>query len=179
MRPADGIGMETGRALERLRVLESTLWQERNLLHYLHFKLVVANLVLAADAADFVTLAVQEVDQVMRRVREAEQFRASVVREAAAELGVDPGDLTLEYLATASPDEVRHLFDDHRAAFLQVVGDIEQVTIENRRLATVNLDAIRGTLGIVGGAAAGGSLYDAGGRPDTGVVDPALLDRAL
>lgn len=170
--------MEADHVLEPLRVLEGTLWQERHLLQYLHFKLVVANLVLAADAADFVAMAVQEVDQVMRRVKEAEYYRAQVVQRTAAQLSVDPAELSLEYLATEAPEEVRYLFEDHRAGFLELVGDIERVTLDNRRLATVNLDAIRGTLGIVAGSATG-SLYDAGGRPDAGVADPAMLDRAL
>ena len=56
--------MASDRVSNHLHVLEDTLWKERNLLEYLLFKLVVANLILAADAADFISLAVQEVDQV-------------------------------------------------------------------------------------------------------------------
>ena len=53
-----------------LAQLADTLWLERRLLECLLFKLVEANLILTADAARFVTLAIDEVEQVKELARE-------------------------------------------------------------------------------------------------------------
>ncbi len=71
--------MALDRATDPLVLLADTLWLERRLLEYLLFKLVAANLILTADAAPFVPLAIDEVEQVMGRVRESEAHRRRVV----------------------------------------------------------------------------------------------------
>ena len=159
--------------------LADTLALERRLLEYLHFKLVAANLILTtSDAAPFVHLAIGEVEQVMRRVRQAESHRSRVVVGLARDWDVRVTDLSLEYIATRAPEPMRAAFADHRDGFMELVNDIERVTLENRRLATVNLDAIRDTLGIAAATEHGGTYDDSGRRAVAG-HHAARLDQAI
>ncbi len=169
--------MATPRAPAPLARLADTLWLERRLLEYLLFKLVEANLVLTADAAPFVELAIDEVEQVMGRVREAERHRREVIGEVAAVWGMAPDEVSLEYLAAAAPEPLRPGFREHRQGFMDLVDQIERVTLENRRLAALNLETIRATLGLLPGTAPAG--YDAGGRPAAAGTNPTTLDRAI
>lgn len=154
--------------------LADTLWYERRLLEYLLFKLVSANLVLIADDRRFVGPAVAEVDAVMAEIRKAEEQRSVVVDAVATELGVTPPQVSMGFLVESAPDALRATFEDHKSAFMHLVGEIEILTKENRRLATVGLDGIQGTLGF-----AGGDIYDAAGRATRTPDQPVRVNRVL
>ncbi len=131
----------------RMAQLADTLWYERRLLEYLLFKLVSANLVLIADDRRFVGPAIAEVDAVMAEIRRAEDQRGDVVGAVAQEWNVPPRSVGLEFLVENAPESLRPTFEDHCMVFMELVGEIEILTRENRRLATVTLDGIQGTLG--------------------------------
>ncbi len=169
--------MPIDRAPAPLAQLADTLWPERRLLEYLLFKLVSANLILTADAAPFVPLTIDEVEQVMGRVREAEAHRRRVLAEVAGFWDVDPAAVTLDFLARTAPEPLRPAFSEHRAGFMSLVDEIERVTLENRRLAALNLETIRGTLGLAAGDR-DVSGY-AGGRPDPVAAGPTSLDQVI
>lgn len=154
--------------------LADTLWYERRLLEYLLFKLVSANLVLIADDRRFVGPAIAEVDAVMAEIRRAEEQRSGVVGDVAREYGVTPDAVSLAFLVDNAPDSLRATFEDHQAVFMNLVGEIEILTRENRRLATVALDGIQGTLGF-----AGGDIYDAAGRATRTPDHPIRVNRVL
>jgi hypothetical protein len=154
--------------------LADTLWYERRLLEYLLFKLVSANLVLIADDRRFVGPAVAEVDAVMSEIRKAEAQRGAVVDAVAGELGVSASQVSMKFLVDSAPDALRATFEDHQSAFMNLVGEIEILTKENRRLATVGLDGIQGTLGF-----AGGDIYDAAGRATRTPDHPVRVNRVL
>ncbi len=151
-----------------------TLWYERHLLEFLLFKLVTANLVLISNDHRFVPSAISEVERVMEEVRKAEGHRAFALEKLAGEWKVPADRLSLEYLATHAPNEVRPHFQDHRAGFLELVGEIEELTRENRRLASVGLEGIRGTLGL-----ADGLTYDSAGRSAAVAGRATTVDRVL
>jgi hypothetical protein len=151
--------MVTSAAKTHMAQLADTLWYERRLLEYLLFKLVSANLVLIANDRRFVGSAIAEVEAVMAEIRKAEGLRSEVVAAVARECNVPAPAVGLAFLVESAPDSLRATFEDHRVTFQQLVGEIEVLTKENRRLATVALDGIRGTLGF-----AGGDIYDAAGR---------------
>ena len=67
--------------------LVETLWYERRLLEFLLFKLVSANLVLSSADRRYVGPAVDEVEQVLERVRRAESDRHEVVQRLAPQPG--------------------------------------------------------------------------------------------
>lgn len=154
--------------------LADTLWYERRLLEYLLFKLVSANLVLIADDRRFVGPAIAEVDAVMNEIRRAESQRDSAVAEVARDFGIAPANVSLAFLADNAPDSLRATFEDHKATFMNLVNEIELLTRENRRLATVALDGIQGTLGF-----AGGDIYDAAGRATRTPDLPIRVNRVL
>lgn len=154
--------------------LADTLWYERRLLEYLLFKLVSANLVLIADDRRFVGPAIAEVDAVMNEIRRAESQRDSVVAEVARDFNVSPAMVSMAFLVDNAPESLRAIFEDHKATFMSLVNEIEVLTRENRRLATVALDGIQGTLGF-----AGGDIYDAAGRATRTPDLPIRVDRVL
>jgi len=154
--------------------LADTLWYERRLLEYLLFKLVSANLVLIADDRRFVGPAIAEVDAVMNEIRRAEEERGVVVADVAADFNIPPYAVGLEFLVDNAPDSLRAAFEDHRATFLGLVNEIEILTRENRRLATVALDGIQGTLGF-----AGGDIYDSAGKAIRTPDHPMRVNRIL
>lgn len=154
--------------------LADTLWYERRLLEYLLFKLVSANLVLTVDDRRFVGPAIAEVDAVMNEIRRAEEQRITVVAEVARECDVPPSAIGLAFLVDNSPDSLRATFEDHQTTFMNLVNEIEVLTRENRRLATVALDGIQGTLGF-----AGGDIYDSAGKATRTPDHPLRVDRIL
>jgi len=154
--------------------LADTLWYERRLLEYLLFKLVSANLVLISDDRRFVGPAIAEVDAVMAEIRRAEEQRSDVVADVAKEFAVAPSMVGMEFLVDNAPDALRAVFEDHQRVFMNLVNEIEHLTKENRRLATVALDGIQGTLGF-----AGGDIYDATGRATRTPDQPLRVSRIL
>ncbi len=166
--------MVTSAANTQMTRLADTLWYERRLLEYLLFKLVSANLVLIADDRRFVGPAIAEVDAVMAEIRKAEGQRSEVVAAVATEYNVPAPTVGLAFLAENAPEQLRPTFEDHRKVFQQLVGEIEMLTKENRRLATVALDGIQGTLGF-----AGGDIYDAAGRATRTPDHPVRVNRVM
>lgn len=154
--------------------LADTLWYERRLLEYLLFKLVSANLVLIADDRRFVGPAIAEVDAVMAEIRRAEEQRRAVVESVARQWNALPSAVGLAFLVEKAPDSLRATFEDHRMVFQELVDEIEVLTRENRRLATVGLDGIQGTLGF-----AGGDIYDSAGRATRTPDQPIRVNRVL
>lgn len=154
--------------------LADTLWHERRLLEYLLFKLVSANLVLVANDRRFVGPAIAEVDRVMGEIRKAEQQRTNTVAAIADDWNLSAADVGLDFLVEHSTDALQATFEDHRDVFRELVAEIEVLTNENRKLATVGLDRIRGTLGL-----AGGDIYNVHGRTTPLPDVPTRVDRVL
>jgi hypothetical protein len=154
--------------------LADTLWYERRLLEYLLFKLVAANLVLTVEDRRFVGPAIAEVDAVMNEIRRAEQQRSTVVADVARECDVAPDAVSLVFLVDNAPDSLRATFEDHKTTFMNLVNEIEVLTRENRRLASVALDGIQGTLGF-----AGGDIYDSAGKATRTPDHPLRVNRII
>ena len=169
-----GSTMVPAQAHSTVHELVDTLWFERRLLEFLLFKLVSANLVLSADDWRFVAPAIAEVERVVQEVRQAEADRAGLLSEVASEWNVGPHQLTLAYLAEHAPPELKSDLEDHRDAFMQLVNEIEELTRENRRLATVGIDGIRETLGLSQTV-----TYDAAGRRGQRPASATRFDRVL
>ena len=167
--------METAPQTPHLARLADMLWFERRLLEFLLFKLVSANLVLTANDRRFVGPAVAEVERVVVEVRRAETDRAEVIQSVAKDWGVDVGLLSLDYIARNAPRELQADFEDHHEGFMALVSEIEALTQENRRLATVSLDDIRSSFGL-----GESGTYDAAGRRQTDGPDkPASINRII
>jgi hypothetical protein len=124
--------------------LARLLGHERRLLELLLFKLVEGKHLLAAGEARFLSYAAAEVVRAMEKLQEAELRRSMRVHRLAADLAVPEAALTMTALANDSMEPFRTIFADHRQAFLELAAEIETVTAQNRRVAT--LEAHRSTV---------------------------------
>lgn len=171
---------ETGQgpSRERLEALADTLWAERHLVEFLLYKLTVAKLLLVADERRFVSAALSEVEQVVGRLREAEQRRTDALSAVAVEWRRPPAEVTLAVLAEETEEPMRGVFADHRKGFFELSAEIEETAAENRRLASGSLNAIQQALEALTGAPAG-PTYTASGRTEAPQAGPSQWDQIL
>ncbi|HET7357855.1 MAG TPA: flagellar protein FlgN [Nocardioidaceae bacterium] len=125
--------------------LSSVLWQERELLETLLFKLEVEQLVLAGGRSRWLPAAAREIDACLGRIREVELLRAVAVDNVAAELGVEPNP-SLHEIADRCEEPWRSIWLDHREAFTTVATQIGQMSESNRTLLTAGYQAAQATL---------------------------------
>src|SRR5205809_7934017 len=85
-----------------LSEVSNILWQERQLLELLLFKLEEEQLVLASGRSRWLSHATREVEMVLEEIKQAELASSIEVEAAAAELGLEPGP-SLRRLADAAP----------------------------------------------------------------------------
>jgi hypothetical protein len=116
-----------------LQEVSTTLWQERNLLELLLFKLEEEQLLLAAGRTRWLARATREVEVVLERIREAEIMRAIEVDMVAPSLLLQPGP-SLQQLAESAPSPWDTMFQDHRQAFLELTEEITSLAAANREL---------------------------------------------
>lgn len=171
---------ETGQgpSRERLEALADTLWAERHLVEFLLYKLTVAKLLLVSDERRFVSAALSEVEQVVGRLRDAEQRRTEALSAVAHEWHRPPSEITLSLLAEETVEPMRGVFADHRKGFLELSTEIEETAAENRRLASGSLNAIQQALEALTGASTG-PTYTASGRTEAPQVGPSQWDQSL
>lgn len=165
---------------EHLALLAQTLSSERELLELLLFKLVEARLILASDQPRFVPQAMIEVESVIERIRYSESRRGDAVSGLAAAMSLPSDAITLRYLASEAPEPYRTMFEQHRDHFHRLTTEIEQVTLDNRRLATLAVQNITDTLGAIIGQPSF-SVYTASGASREAVrpSSPTQIDEVL
>lgn len=160
-----------------LQDLIDQLGRQRQLVEYLLFKLTEARLLLSSgqDVA-FVPVALGEIEGVLDKMREEEKTRERLIRQLADEWGVEPERVSLGYLAEESPEPYGTAFGDHRDQFMTLVDQVEEVTKENRRLASLGLNRVQETIsGLVEDAA----TYSAEGRVRKFVARPMSHDEVV
>src|SRR3954452_13725793 len=113
--------------------VSNILWQERQHLELLLFKLEEEQLVLASGRARWLNHATREVEMVLEEIKRAELARSIEVDAVAAELSLAPG-ASLRQLAVASPQPWRGIFEQHRRAFLEITQEILTLAQVNRDL---------------------------------------------
>lgn len=159
--------------------LADTLSAERRLLEQLLFKLVAARLVLAADEARFVPQAMSEVDSAIARIRAGEAHRGSAANALADAIGQPPAKVTLGFLSSWAPEPYRTMFEDHRDQFQRLTTEIEQATLDNRRLASLALGNVAESLGVLLGQHPI-EVYDARGtRHESVYSGPTKIDEVF
>lgn len=164
---------------KQLAALAETLHGERRLLEQLLFKLVEARLVLAADEARFLPLAMSEVEDVVARVRFGESHRQRAVRELAAAIGEPEDRITLTFLVNWAPEPYRTMFAEHRDHFMRLTVEIEQASVDNRRLANLAVQNLSDTLVTLLGSSESGVYTSLGTRTNEAIAAPSRLDWVL
>jgi hypothetical protein len=164
-----------------LKEVQDRLWTERHLLEFLLFKLITAKLILGADDRRFMSPALAEVEHVVEKIRLAEMERSLAVARLADDWGVGAHELSLKILAGRASEPYKTIFNEHREGFLRLTGEIEEVALENRRLASASLADIQSSLDTLMGTAPEQSppTYDDKGRRRADPTTPRRLDAAL
>jgi hypothetical protein len=155
-----------------LASVAAALWEERQRLEELLFTLVAEQLVVASGQTRWLARADAQVRGAVAGVQDGEVARAMQVQSLAHALGIGP-DSSLADLAQASPEPWNEVFTEHRTALRGLMGEIEGVAAENRRLLLAGSQAIRDMLDRLGPFA---GTYDARGGSVRRPTGSALLD---
>ncbi len=111
----------------------SVLWQEREILERVLFKLAEEQLVASTGQARWLSAASNELDEALQDLRRSEVVRATKVDELAEQRGLPPG-VALAQLAEAAPEPWHEILLEHRAALRGLAAEIDAATSETRRL---------------------------------------------
>ncbi len=164
---------------QALNEVSTVLWRERQLLELLVFKLEEEQLLLAAGKARWVNHASREVEIVLEQLRSAELLRSVRVEAAAGHLGLEsyPG---LRSLAQASPEPWSSIFSRHRQAFLELTGEVRDLSEQNRHLLAKGRDAAREALNwLTGNSTPPPTAYTATGGPSQAPSGHLLVNEAV
>jgi len=158
-----------------MQALNSLLWNQRELLETLIFKLEEESLLLTAGKSKWLPRATAEIQAVLDRVQEGELARAVESTTVALELGLDP-DVSLLELSEAAPKEWSETFAAHRMALIQQMAEVEVLTSTNRDLLSTSQRAVQEALGHLDSVTGG---YTATGAATSGESNPRLFDQNL
>lgn len=112
--------------------VSAVLWDERDTLELLQFKLTEENLLLTSGSTRWLHRADAEVRAVLERLRVGEVARAAEAQAMARLLGI-AAETTLAALADAAPEPWSTLLGEHRSALQGLFFEVEAVSAENRR----------------------------------------------
>jgi hypothetical protein len=164
--------------LTSFAAVSSLLWNERELLESVLFKLTVQRLVLASGSSRWLARATDEVNAVVGRISGTEVLRAAEI-DALAETLHLPHETTLSELVAIAPEPWSTLLAEHRAALRSLVAEIEALGGEVRTLLSAGMKAIRETLDGLDSLGQAVGSYDATGATVNRASGPILLDEAL
>jgi hypothetical protein len=157
--------------------VSNILWQERQLLELLLFKLEEEQLVLASGRARWLNHATREVEMVLEEIKRAELARSIEVDGLAAELGLEPGP-SLRLLSETVEGPWKSIFEQHRRAFLTVTQEVMALAQVNRDLLSRGQKATREALAWLGDAEA--EVYSQAGVASSAYsAGPRLVNEAL
>lgn len=131
--------------------IAALLWEERELLGQVLFKLVEEHLIAASGDARWLAKADAELRIALRQVEDSELIRAAELEALARRLGAS-AETTLRELGEQAPEPWAAMLVEHRDALRALLTEIETVSAGNRRLLLAGSDAARETLERIGAA---------------------------
>jgi hypothetical protein len=146
---------EPDQTSELLGEVASTLWQLRELLDTLLFKLAVTRLVLASGQNQWLANATRDLDSALHEVHSAEVLRATRTDALARRLALSAGT-TLARLADAAPQPWTTLLHEHRDALRTLLTNVDTAGKDRPPPPT-------------------GEPHDPGGALDDDIVRPVAL----
>lgn len=161
-------------AEQHLAQLSRVLWQQRDLVEVLEYRLEVQQLIMVSGRAERLAMAVGEVEAALDAIRAIEDSRLRVVADAAGALGL-PRDATLTQIRSTAPEPWNFVLGDHHTAFLKLVQSTEDLSARNRELAQRGLTDTRNAVGALGGAPT--KTYGRHGDRTSLALPPTLVDR--
>lgn len=155
--------------------LSMQLWQERELLELLIFKLEEQRLLLESGGMRWIHFASREIEQVLGRLRESGLGRDVEVAAVARDWG-SPEIATLAQLIEAAPtDAWREVFTDHRTALTGLMAEVGQLKTSNEVHLRAAGRALEDTL--AGLQASTGEYTTQGGRVRDDL--PRIVDKEM
>ena len=156
--------------------LSALLWEERELLDLLVFKLEEEQLLLTSGRTRWLQHATREVEQVLERLRTTELSRTIAVAAVAREWNVSE-DATLRELAAAAPaGPWADIFTAHLQALTELTGTIRELRDSNEQFLRAAARSAQETLS---GVAAEGATYTATGSPAAGSTGARFVDQQI
>jgi hypothetical protein len=155
--------------------LSHTLWRQRRTLDLLLYKLEVERLLLTSGNAAWLDLAAAEVAELLDVISAEEVVRATQVAVAARVLGLAP-DASLRDFVEASPPPFDEIFRDHMASLMSVVGAVEELVAQNRRMLADGLQNTRTFLASIGSVDIDAPGYGRDGTLRVGAPQAAIFD---
>lgn len=156
--------------------LSALLWEERELLELLVFKLEEEQLLLTSGKSRWLQHATREVEQVLERLRAAALGRTVAVATLANDWGTAEDATLRELVAAAPPGPWTDIF----AAHLQAMTDL---TLKIRDLRDVNEQFLRAAARSAQETLAGlnteSDTYTASGTAAASAAGARLVDQAL
>jgi YD repeat-containing protein len=155
--------------------LSARLWQERELLDLLTFKLEEEQLLLTAGKTQWLSHATREVEQVLERLQLAGLDRAMAAAAVARYWGL-PEEATLRELAAGAPDGAwADILSAHLTALTDQTAHIRQLRDANAQFLRA---AARSTQETLAATETTATTYDSEGRAASH-VGAHLFDRDL
>jgi hypothetical protein len=171
MRGSSPMTSESDRA-DAFAAVAALLWDEREALEQLLFKLVEEQLILVSGSTRWLNRADAEVRTAVTSLRASEVLRAAEVDALARRLEL-PAETTLVELAEKAPEPWPLVLSEHRGALRGLVLEIDAVAAENRRLLVASAHAVSETLA---GLHLSPENYEALGSTEPAYPRPYLLD---
>lgn len=116
-----------------LSELSHVLWQQRDLVTQLIYRLEVQRLLLTNGRADWIEYATADVNDALDDVRRQEEFRTELLSDLAPLIQTRP-DATLRELISAVSAPWDTIFSEHHAAFLKLSAEAEDASRFNTDL---------------------------------------------
>ncbi|MFC3298255.1 flagellar protein FlgN [Arthrobacter agilis] len=156
--------------------LSALLWQERELLELLAFKLEEEQLLLTSGKTRWLHHATREVEQVLQKLRDTGLARAVHASAVATEWGIDDGASLRELTAAAPAGPWGELLSAHLQAMTALVSQIAGLRDSNQQFLKA---ASRSTQETLAGIGTGAGTYASDGAAWHGTDRPTLLDKDL
>ncbi|MCC3283172.1 flagellar export chaperone FlgN [Arthrobacter caoxuetaonis] len=130
--------------------LSALLWEERELLELLTFKLEEEQLLLTSGKTRWLQHATREVEQVLERLRVANLARTVAVSELAQEWGIAEDATLRQIIAAAPPGPWTEIFTAHLQALTELTVRIRDLRDTNEQFLRTAARSAQETLAGLG-----------------------------
>lgn len=152
------------------------LWQQRDLVLALIYRLEVQQLVLASGRTQWIARSTEDVDQAIEDIRRQEVARSGLVEDLAGLLGTPP-DASLRELVDVAPEPWDAILAEHHTEFLRLANQAEDAARSNRDVLDQGLADVRDLLESYGSTPV--SSYGAHASRPTAPAASVLVDREV
>jgi len=163
-------------ATDLLAELSRVLWQQRNLIEVLEYRLEVQQLLMISGRAERLALAVGEVEVALTDIRTIEERRVAIVSRAAVALGL-PSSATLTQIRSKAPEPWDYVLADHQTELQRLVSSTEDLANRNREVSQRGLADIRSAFDGVDNAVT--KTYGRHGDRTSLTLPPTLVNRQV